>query len=313
MLPEVIVITPGVSSDAASRLRKLAERAKVAVVEGAEVPARFLVASPENHQAIESALLWALLEQADAALAAATMKPSFLPDLPKDATCEVLAPLTRDNQPIRDAGFQVGARVTFECAPVGWIAHSGQQRATVVDPWQRVRVVAEQPPQEVRSALSELYPAVRHPTAAAQAGCPGGPIAWDGAVANYICYYCRRVWPDCVGIAKRGKDLHAGCTSSGLPMLRTSAEGLVHQARIVCRECDAAWAPFPLLDQSKACEEESRRKREAFLSRDIMDVQAADDAANGARLRMCRSFGGFVHGDEGLGCWRCGADRQAHS
>lgn len=237
--------------------------------------------------------------------------PTFLPNAPKGTIFEVVAALTHDNKPILGVGFQVGDRVTFESAPVGWIAYSAHWRAALCDPWQFVRVAGNQDPlTRAEAKPSELYPMVRQPSPSAQSSCPGGPIAWSAGWQEYACYYCRKVWSTCVGIFKRGNALHAGCVRASVSV------HVLHdplRAHLTCSGCGQAWAPFPKVKESEACEAESRRVRAAFLARDILATQDADDAANGARLRMCRSFGGFVHGDEGLGCWRCGADRQAHS
>lgn len=240
--------------------------------------------------------------------------PSFLPYVPEGAVFEVVATLTFDNRPIRDVGFQVGDRVTFESAPVGWIAYSTQKRAAPVDPWQFVRLVAapSQPSQPATEAKpSELYPTVTHPTAAARAGCPGGPIAWSERTTGYVCYYCRSTWSECVGIAKRGKALHAKCSKGAADVL-VLLDPL--RAYLACSDCGQAWAPFPLRDQSEACKEAAVRAREGVFQRDPLAPPGVGYArAAQARVAMCASFGSFVHGDEGLGCWRCGADRQAHS
>lgn len=238
--------------------------------------------------------------------------PTFLPNAPKGTIFEVVAALTHDNKPILGVGFQVGDRVTFESAPVGWIAYSAHWRAALCDPWQFVRVAGNQDPlTRAEAKPSELYPMVRQPSPLAQSSCPGGPIEWDRQASDYVCYRCRREWRACVGIAERGKSLHAGCAKASVDVhvLHTPL-----RAHLTCSDCKQPWAPFPLRDQSEACKEAAVRAREGVFQRDPLAPPGVGHArAVQARVAMCASFGSFVHGDEGLGCWRCGADRQAHS
>ena len=169
---------------------------------------------------------------------------------------------------------------------------------------------AEQP-QPSETKLSELYPNVKAPTAAAQDGCPGGPIAWNDGAQTYVCYYCRRAWYACAGILKRGKALHAGCLSASVDV-HVLYDPL--RAHLTCSDCGKAWAPFPRQSESRACNHAERAAHAGLLHRDpSASSESVKKCMLSARVAACATFGGFVHGDEGLGCWRCGADRQAHS
>lgn len=145
--------------------------------------------------------------------------------------------------------------------------------------------------------------------------CAGGPIAWELLAQpkrdGYVCYLCKRHWSQCEGIQSRGMLLHANCASAGArPEERVTADSRSRSAHLACSVCQEPWAPFPKQDEVKACDEAEQRAYE-LASRQVN--KDPDVVGRRVKVRTCVVYGGFVHGDEGLGCWRCGESRQDHT
>lgn len=105
--------------------------------------------------------------------------------------------------------------------------------------------------------------------------------------------------------ARAGARLHVACIGA---RPRVSA-GVAGRGWLSCDVCEKPWAPYPKRDEAL----QYQQAAEAAFQRAVgAGYKNPDAAARQARTRKCASFGGFVHGDEGMGCWRCGESRQDH-
>lgn len=165
--------------------------------------------------------------------------------------------------------------------------------------------------------VGEVNPSHKHAVRVAGAllsgekACTGGPIAWRRERGEFVCYLCERAWTACPGLGGaegRGARLHAMCENAE-PRVAVGREA---QARLRCSVCKEPWAPFPRHNEADACDRAASAAVGAATRAGLSDPQRAPEVLQRARVAACTSFGGFVHGDEGCGCWRCGEPRQAH-